>query len=264
MILVVFMSMTEGNLITIVHTSSGMCLTTRRFENWQATQAAFADYQASVGPFGADDLLEHLRIEYPVDTPFSLSEVRSLLDRPNAYSWAFPDSPPRGEGLKLGSTTGDSLRLAIYGLQFPEAEDPDKRFSWYMVDGSASTGAETWDFDFPALTCSDAPLICGWLFALSDWVEGGHRDAAAPAPPWLIEPNLKFTNTSWTNGRAQITVELNLEFQPPDRRGRGQFSNPSVLNLQATAEDLRRAAIDFASSIAQHPVATGASRPVLD
>lgn len=256
-------SMAETNLITIVHTSSGMCLTTKQFENWQATEAAFADYKASIGPFEADDLLEYLRIEYPGDAPFCSDDVRGLLARPNAYTWAFQEARPDGKGLKLGTAAGDSLRLAIDGFQFPDAEDHRKRFSWYVVEGSASAGDVTWGFNWQALTCSAAPLICAWLFALADWVGDGERDAVAPSPPWLIEPNLQFTAVDWVNGRAEITVELNTEFLPPDlRAGRRRSINPIVLRLHATAEDLRQAAIDFAASIALHSVATSASMPV--
>ena len=196
--------MAETNLFTIVHTSSGVCLTTKRFQDWQSTQEAFADYKASLGPFEADDLLEYLRIEYPDDAPFCADDVRVLFERPDAYTWAFQAAHLDGSGLKLGTADGDSLRLAVDGLQFPDAEDQRKRFSWYTIEGSASAGDETWSFSWQAITCSDAPLICAWFFALADWVGNGERDAVAPSPPWLIEPNLQFTAVDWVNGRGRL------------------------------------------------------------
>ena len=76
-----------------------------------------------------------LRIEY-AEPPFDLNDIRRVASRPDTCTWAATDSPPAGEGLTLGTTDGDSLRLAIDGFQFPNAEDQEKRFSWYIVEGS--------------------------------------------------------------------------------------------------------------------------------
>ncbi|MCP4968392.1 MAG: hypothetical protein GY926_24560 [bacterium] len=254
--------MHSGEPITIVHTDTGMCLTTRQFDDWRNVQAAFEDYETSLGPFAVDELLEYLQIEYPNSQPFGRGDVLRLASRSNAFIWAAIESPPEGDGLKLGTTDGDSLRLAIDGYQFPDAEDPEKRFSWYMVEGCATRDGRAWDFRSQALTCDVAPLICGWLFELAN---RGERNVGteSPRPPWLIEPNLQFPSVSWENGRALLTIDLDLEFLPPDvRQSRRGAGTPEVLRVRATADDLRRAAVDFAATIARFPVAPGPSRPV--
>lgn len=42
----------EALPITIVHTRSGMCLTTVTFSSWREVSDAFDDYVASLGPYG--------------------------------------------------------------------------------------------------------------------------------------------------------------------------------------------------------------------
>lgn len=248
-------------LITIVHTETGMCLTTKRFDRWQDIQAMFDGYKTSLGPYEPDDLLDYLQAEYPNRPPFSRFDVLGLAHRTDAYSWAMRDLP-KGDGLKLGSIDGESFRLAVDGLQFPDAAELEKRFSWYVVEGSASRSGEAWDFAWQALTCDAAHLICGWLFEVASWIELG-PGADAPSPPWLIEPNLQFTSVSWENGRALLTIELDLEFRPPAvRQGRKGAGSPETLRVRATAEELRNAAIDLSATIARHPVPSGPSRPV--
>jgi hypothetical protein len=67
---------------------------------------------------------------------------------------------------------------------------------------------------------------------------------------------------SAANGRAEIIVELDREFLPPERRETQRGAgNPAVLRLGATAEELQQAAIDFAATVAQFPVNPAASRP---
>ncbi len=131
-----------------------------------------------------------------------------------------------------------------------------------MVEGEATLDGQAWEFRWQALTCDTPPLLVGWLLRLEEWVTE-RSDSDPPAPPWLIEPNLQFPRVRQSNGRAEISVELNLEFLPPDRRnGRRGTGNPAVLTLRATAEEVQQAAIDFAATIAQHPVNPAASRPV--
>lgn len=256
------MGMEPAEPVTIVHTKYGICLTTKRFESSQDTEADFEGYSTSHGPFSIDEVLDYLKSEYPDDPPFGRLDVIGLAHRANAYSWAAVSPGPVGDGLALGTTDGDSLRLAIDGLQFPESEEPNKRFSWYFVDGSATQDGRAWDFRWQALTCDKALLICGWLFEVANWIGFGPRNEPPP-PPWLVEPNLHFPELRWENGRALLTVELDLEFLPPEiRDGRRGTGNPQTLRIRATAEELRSAAIAFAATIARYPATYGPSQPV--
>ncbi len=241
--------------ITIVHTESGMCLTTRRFDGWRDVQDCFDDYKTSLGPFDQPELDTYLAEEYPAVPAHEIWDFR-LLRMQDSFTWSPNPSPQGGDGLKLGTVDGDSLRLAIAGYQFPDAEDIRKRDSWYMVEGSATLAGEAWDFRWQALTCDTPPLICHWLFELASWLEFGDPDAQAPDPPWLIEPCIQFTEAKRINGRVHLTVGLSHEFSLTGRKAE------SIL-LRATAEELRRAAVDFAATIAVFPETPQPSRPAL-
>lgn len=257
------MSSESTQSVTIVHTEHGMCLTTKQFDSWQEVQAAFHDYKASLGPFNVEELLEHLEVEYPTDPPFDRRVVLPLVRQEDAYSWAASELPT-GDGMKFGSASSESFRLAVDGFQFPDAVDPRERFSWYVVDGSVTTDGQAWDFTWAALTCHTAPLICSWLFEVASWVER-HPRTEAPPSPWLIEPNLQFPEVRWENGRAVLTIELDLEFRSPgNREGGTGAGKPDTLRVRATAEELRAAAIDFAATIARWPIPSGPSAPIKD
>lgn len=257
------MSSKSTQPVTIVHTKSGLCLTTKQFDRWQEVQAAFDDYKASLGPFNVEELLEYLEVEYPTRQPFGRGVVLPLVRQKRAYIWAASELPA-GDGLKLGSASGESFRLAVDGFQFPNAVDPRERFSWYEVDGSVTSDGQAWDFRWAALTCDTAPLICSWLFEVASWVELRPR-AEAPPSPWLIEPNLQFPKVLWENGRAVLTIELDLEFRSPgNREGGAGAGKPDRLLVRATPEELRTAAVDFAATIARWPTPSGPSAPVKD
>lgn len=209
-----------------------------------------------------DELVEYLEIEYPTRPPFDAWDARGIAGRADAYSWAPSADLPTGPGLTLGSTRGDSLRLAIDGFQFPDHDDPRRRDSWYIVEGEATVDGEAWSFRWQTLTCDTAPLLVRWLLRVAEWLTAGATDDP-PKPPWLIEPNLQFPVVQAVNGRVEISAELDLEFLPPDQRdGRRGSGRPQTLNLRASAEELQQAAIDFAATIAQYPVTPAASEPL--
>jgi len=53
--------------------------------------------------------------------------------------------------MRLRSRTGDdAIELVVYDYQFPDAEDPHKRFSWHRVRGNATRQRHHWEFQFPA------------------------------------------------------------------------------------------------------------------
>ncbi len=248
--------------VTVVHTSSGMCLTTAVYSHWREVQDAFEDYKASLGPYEVDDLIEYLGIEYPTNPPFEAQDVRRLAREPGAYIWAVTADPPEGPGLCLGMVTGDSLRLAIAGRQFPDADDRDQRDSWYQVEGGASIAGRSWTFAWPALTCDVAPHIVRWLLDTAHWLRRQPESAVGPPPPWLVEPCLQFGSPERVNGRSEIAVELDLEFLPPERRATASVAGkPECLRLRATVEELEQAAIDFAATVAPFSVEPSASWP---
>ncbi len=129
-----------------------------------------------------------------------------------------------------------------------------------MVEGSATAGGHGWQFRWQALTCDAAPLISDWLRRLATWVESDSADSV-PDAPWLIEPNLQFRAATERDGMAELVVELDYEFLPPDRR-RGRHAareGPVVLALWASPLQLRDAADGFDATIKPFPDLTAPS-----
>jgi hypothetical protein len=71
----------------------------------------------------------------------------------------------------LFDASGNDFELHIVGYQFPDAEDPQKRFSWNMVEGSATSEEEHWNFRWQALACHEPPRLVRWLLDVAEWVE---------------------------------------------------------------------------------------------
>lgn len=163
------------------------------------------------------------------------------------------DHRPVGGGLKLGDVSGDSLRLAVVGYQFQNAEDLRKRYSWHEVEGEATVAGSAWSFRSAALTCDTSPLLSEWFRSVAMWVSSG-LEAEKPKAPWLIEPNLQFPEVRREGDVAVLTVELDLEFLSPERRrGRVGAGNPVGLEILTTPRELVQAATDFDATIARWP-----------
>ena len=60
--------------------------------------------------------------------------------------------------MTLGSADGDVLELSIDGYQFPDAQNPEWRFS-----GWATSSTESWAFRWQALTCDESVRLGLWL-----------------------------------------------------------------------------------------------------
>jgi hypothetical protein len=126
-------------------------------------------------------------------------------------------------GFALGAAGGDQLQLGIVGYQFPDASDPRKRYSWYVLGGSATASGQSWEFQWQALTCDDAPLISDWFRQLASRASGP-AGVSAPDAPWLIEPNLQFRSPSWLQPRTG-------QGTPLDRTRRSGESSPRRADL---------------------------------
>lgn len=156
--------------------------------------------------------------------------------------------------MELGRADGNQLSLSIVGYQFPDAEDPRKRFSWNMVEGSATSNGEHWEFRWQALTCDEPPHIVSWLHAVATWIENPDLKSLPPAPPVFIEPNLRFEATARDGIEGTLAIELNAEFTAPST-GKAQRSSryPTHVILTVTADQLRVAARELAEDIHRYP-----------
>ena len=128
--------------------------------------------------------------------------------------------------------------LTITGYQFPDAEDPQQRYSWHIVEGSASRGDLSWEFRYPALACDETPRVGRWLRLVADWLDAG-GEGQPPAGEQFTEPNLSFSVLSRSSpGTATIEIGLEQEFQAPEVRRPG---GRTPLRLDTTADQLRTA-----------------------
>jgi len=119
----------------------------------------------------------------------------------------------------LGAEGGDVLDLSIVGYQFPDADDPQLRYSWHMIQGRAGTASEAWDLRWQALTCDESPRLAAWLREVAEAsVLGRATPAEGPGPTCFTEPNLAFEVESYCRGAVVIRAELDLEFRAPSNK----------------------------------------------
>lgn len=144
--------------------------------------------------------------------------------------------------MRLRDPGGNHLTLEVTGYQFPEAEDPQQRYSWHMVEGSASRAGSSWAFRFPALACDETPRVGQWLRLVADWLDAG-CEGQPPTDEDFIEPNLSFSVLGQGElGTATIEIGLEQEFQAPAGR---QPGGRTPFRLTLTAEELRTAATEW-------------------
>ncbi|MGI8591401.1 MAG: WapI family immunity protein [Nakamurella sp.] len=111
--------------------------------------------------------------------------------------------------MRLGAEGGDVLDLSVVGYQFPDEDDPRKRYSWHMVQGRVGTPTETWDFRWQALTCDESPRLAGWLRKVAAAsVHGRALPEQGPARIDFTEPNLVFEVESHLLRAVVIRAEL--------------------------------------------------------
>lgn len=162
--------------------------------------------------------------------------------------------------MRLGANGGDVLDLSIVGYQYPDADDPQKRYSWHMIQGRADTGSEAWDFHWQALTCDEGPYLAAWLREVARVSAlGGATPAQGPGRTLFTEPNLAFEVASYLRDAIVVKVELDLEFRAPSNKPNHFVGHPSILHISTSAVQLVAAAADWESDLLQYPdgLATG-------
>lgn len=160
----------------------------------------------------------------------------------------------------LSGSDGSTFEMSIDGYQFPDAQDPQWRFSWYMISGRAATAEEQWAFRWQALTCDEAPTISTWLRLAAQW--GDAFVDLPPRPLSFTEPNLRFTTVARRAPLVAIDVALAHEFLPPNRPPERRFSrDPALVRLEVTGESLRQAADELDADIERYPDGLAGFRP---
>ena len=158
--------------------------------------------------------------------------------------------------VQLWGVAGYGVDMRVVGYQFPDADDPVKRYSWHMVEGTATCAEGSWSCRYPALTCDESPRLSGWLREVADAVESRLAGAGGTAWPTatltFLEPNLSLTVVGWARKAVVIDVGLDLEFAPPwqPRRAAG---NPYRVRCEVDREHLLQAAEEWDAEIAPYP-----------
>jgi hypothetical protein len=158
--------------------------------------------------------------------------------------------------VQLWGAAGYGAEMRVVGYQFPGADDPVKRRSWHMVEGTATCADGSWSWRYPALTCDESPLLSAWLRDVADGGDSGLAGAGGTAEPTatltFLEPNLSLTVAGWAREAVLIGIGLDLEFAPPwqPRRAPG---NPYLVRCEVDREHLLQAAEDWDAEIAPYP-----------
>jgi hypothetical protein len=145
----------------------------------------------------------------------------------------------------LRGTAGDSLALNISGYQFPDAEDLQKRYSWHMVEGGASSATTKWAFRYPALTCDESVTLATWLREVGDTPE-------TSSTLKFTEPNLRFEIVGRSTDSVILEVQLDQEFGHPADVESGRREK-TVLRLQLSHQALRIAAQEWMADVDRFP-----------
>jgi hypothetical protein len=118
--------------------------------------------------------------------------------------------------MRLRSRTGDdAIELVVYDYQFPDAEDPHKRFSWHRVRGSATRHGHHWEFASPVLTCDETPSVSAWLRDVAEKGDRTEADHSWPARLSFTEPNIAMEAGPGADGTITLLILLSQEFREP-------------------------------------------------
>ena len=88
----------------------------------------------------------------------------------------------------------------------------------------------------------------------ADWLDG-----EVSVPYWVpagtdfTEPNVSFSVNRHRDGAGLVVVRLDTEFRPPWRTPSGTMGDAMFLHIAVDAEDLRRAADQWAEDVARWP-----------
>jgi hypothetical protein len=158
--------------------------------------------------------------------------------------------------VQLQGVAGHGIDVQVVGYQFPDADDPAKRYSWHMVEGSATCAEGSWSFSYPALTCDESPRLSRWLRdvagAAGSMPAGAGGCAGPPAALGFIEPNLSLAVVRWAPATVLIDIGLDLEFAPPWRPRRAAGA-PYRIRCEVRPEQLLHAAAQWEAEIASYP-----------
>lgn len=150
--------------------------------------------------------------------------------------------------MRLMGVDGHGIDIRVTGYQFPDADDPAKRFSWHVLEGRATSAEGSWRMSYPALTCDESPRLSRWLRQ----VAGAGNAAGLPAALGFVEPNLSLVVVRWTPASVVVSIGLDLEFAPP-WQPRHAAGEPYRISCEVSREHILRSAVGWDAEIAAYP-----------
>lgn len=72
----------QGPQLHLIYTATDILLSRRGYADWRDIQAEHATYKASLGPWGAEDIIAYLDDEYAQLYPSARAQVDAFLDGP--------------------------------------------------------------------------------------------------------------------------------------------------------------------------------------
>jgi hypothetical protein len=161
--------------------------------------------------------------------------------------------------MRISSTNGNALEIRVVGYQFPDATDLARRYSWHMVQGSATVEDASWHFRWQALTCDESPRVGPWLRSLAAAVATEpDLNIGPPARLEFTEPNLALVGLDLRPDQLVLRVELDVEFHRD--RAHWRASQPYLLDLDVSGAQLIDAAQQWDDEIALYPDNTQEAR----
>jgi hypothetical protein len=152
--------------------------------------------------------------------------------------------------MRISSAHGNALDIRVVGYQFPDATDLARRYSWHMVEGSATVEDASWHFRWQALTCNESPRVGPWLRSLAAATESD-LNVDVPARLAFTEPNLAFVGMDVRPHQLVLRVELDLEFHRD--RAHWRAGQPYLLDLDVSGAQLIDAAQQWDEELALYP-----------
>lgn len=154
--------------------------------------------------------------------------------------------------MKISASNGNELALSVVGYQFPDADDLRIRYSWHMVNGTATENEVVWHFRWQALTCDESERVGPWLRSVAAAItDVPEQIADHPLRLEFTEPNLAFEVVEFQPGSALLRVKLDLEFHRD--RAHWRAGDPYLLDLAVASTQLVDAANEWDKEIARYP-----------
>ncbi|MCP4958744.1 MAG: hypothetical protein GY925_05670 [Actinomycetia bacterium] len=161
--------------LTVVYTSTGMCLSKKRYDSWRETQDDFADYKTSLGPHDINSLFEFLSLGFPASgLPFTRDAVRQFVSSDETVLWSegFTDPLSDEYPVETAADMCDVLRSLRHDLRLSQQDWENPTLDRYL---------EALDLHLQARFAGGTTM--GWA-DLAGWFKTARRNEGVEIDAW--------------------------------------------------------------------------------